>query len=94
MLEKLTLRASSLGVTAKVLTQSGIIRPYSPKVLAGLLKTVLAWGTGPAGGFATLALRAPDDLGVIDELGSLTSAPTRSPVRCAPRASRRATASR
>ncbi|MDP2772042.1 MAG: AMP-binding protein [Nocardioides sp.] len=72
MLEKLTLRASSLGVTAKVLTQSGIIRPYSPKVLAGLLKTVVAWGTGPAGGFATLALRAPDDLGVIDELGSLT----------------------
>jgi fatty-acyl-CoA synthase len=72
MLEKLTLRASALGVTAKVLTESGIIRPYSPKVLAGLLKTVTTWGTGPAGGFASLAVRAPHQVGMIDELGSLT----------------------
>ncbi|MFA6297582.1 MAG: AMP-binding protein [Nocardioides sp.] len=72
MLQKLTLRASALGVTAKVLTESGIIRPYSPKVLAGLLKTVTTWGTGPAGGFASLAVRSPNQVGVVDELGSLT----------------------
>ena len=72
MLQKLTLRASALGVTAKVLTESGIIRPYSPKVLAGLLKTVTTWGTGPAGGFASLAVRSPNRVGLVDELGSLT----------------------
>ena len=72
MLQKLTLRASALGTTAKVLTESGIIRPYSPKVLAGLLRTVTAWGTGPAGGFASLAVRAPHQVGLVDELGELT----------------------
>jgi acyl-CoA synthetase (AMP-forming)/AMP-acid ligase II len=72
VLQKLTLRASALGTTAKVLTESGIIRPYSPKVLAGLLRTVTAWGTGPAGGFASLAVRAPHQVGLVDELGELT----------------------
>ncbi|WP_309649785.1 AMP-binding protein [Nocardioides sp.] len=72
MLQKLSTRASALGVTAKVLGQSGIIRPYSPVVLVGLARTVLSWGTGPAGGFASLALRAPRQVGLIDELGVLT----------------------
>lgn len=72
MLQKLSTRASALGVTAKVLGQSGIIRPYSPVVLVGLARTVLSWGTGPAGGFASLALRAPRQVGLIDELGTLT----------------------
>ncbi|WP_341927210.1 AMP-binding protein [Nocardioides psychrotolerans] len=72
MLQKLSTRASALGVTAKVLGQSGIIRPYSPVVLVGLARTVLSWGTGPAGGFASLALRAPRQVGLIDELGALT----------------------
>ncbi|MCD4527243.1 AMP-binding protein [Nocardioides sp. cx-173] len=72
MLQKLTLRASSLGVSARVLAGSGIIRPYSPRVLAALLRTVMTWGTGPAGGFATLALRMPDRVGLVDELGELT----------------------
>lgn len=72
MLEKLTLRASSLGVTAKTLAKAGIIRPYSPKVLVGLVKTVTTWGIGPAGGFAALAVRSPQQVGLVDELGSLT----------------------
>src|SRR5690606_17491625 len=30
------------------------------------------WGTGPAGGFASMALRNPDGVALVDELGSLT----------------------
>ncbi len=55
-----------------VLGQAGIIRPYSPQVLFKMGKTLLQWGTGPAGGFTTLALRAPHQVGLIDELGELT----------------------
>jgi acyl-CoA synthetase (AMP-forming)/AMP-acid ligase II len=72
VLQNLVLRASSLGVSAKVLAGSGIVRPYSPRVLAALLKTVVTWGTGPAGGFASLAVRAPHRVGLVDELGELT----------------------
>jgi acyl-CoA synthetase (AMP-forming)/AMP-acid ligase II len=72
VLQKLVLRASSLGVSAKVLAGSGVVRPYSPRVLAGLLRTVVTWGTGPAGGFASLAVRAPHQVGLVDELGELT----------------------
>jgi fatty-acyl-CoA synthase len=68
----LTTRATVLGTGVKVLAGSGIIRPYSPVVLARLAMTLKAWGTGPAGGFIALAVRSPDRVGIIDELGSLT----------------------
>ncbi len=61
--------ASSTGTSLKVLTESGIIRPYSPRVLLGIARTLRRWGTGPAGGFASLAVRAPQQVGLIDELG-------------------------
>jgi acyl-CoA synthetase (AMP-forming)/AMP-acid ligase II len=57
---------------AKVLLTSGVVRPYSPGVLVGLLRTLRDWGLGPAGGFTTLAQRAPDRVGLVDELGELT----------------------
>ena len=56
----------------RVLAGAGIIRPYSPAVLARMARTLLAWGTGPAGGFTTLAQRAPHRVGLVDELGELT----------------------
>jgi acyl-CoA synthetase (AMP-forming)/AMP-acid ligase II len=64
-------------VTAKttgirVLAASGVIRPYGPRKLVRLGQTVARWGVGPAGGFASLAVRHPDRVGIIDELGSLT----------------------
>ena len=60
-------------VTAlRVLTSAGVIRPYSPVVLLQLARALASWGTGPAGGFTALALREPDHVGVIDELGELT----------------------
>jgi fatty-acyl-CoA synthase len=72
VLRTLLSRAAATGTGLKVLTESGIIRPYSPAVLAGLARTLRRWGTGPAGGFIALAVRAPDEVGLIDELGSLT----------------------
>ena len=59
-------------ITLKVLTQAGVIRPYPPTLLFRLSRTLSRWGRGPAGGFATLALRAPDQVGIVDEIGTLT----------------------
>jgi len=65
-------KARSAAVSVKILTEAGIIRPYSPFTLAKMGTTLLRWGTTPAGGFATLAQRWPDRIGLIDELGDLT----------------------
>ena len=72
MLTKLKTGALAAGTSVKVLAGSGVIRPYSPLTLARLGRCLQRWGTGPAGGFTSLALRAPDGVGLIDELGSLT----------------------
>lgn len=61
------------GVTgARVLARAGIVRPYSPVTLTRVARTVRQWGTGPAGGFATMAVRDPHGTAVIDDLGPLT----------------------
>ena len=65
-------RASGVATTVAVLGRAGVIRPYGPRTLLDLGRVVLRWGTGPAGGFATLAARAPHAVGVVDELGELT----------------------
>ena len=72
MLQRLTTRAAAAGASAKVLAAAGVLRPYSPRTLLQLGKTLKAWGTGPAGGFISLAVRSPDGEGLVDELGSLT----------------------
>lgn len=61
-----------VGTTVRVLGRAGVIRPYGPRTLAHLGRTVVRWGTGPAGGFASLADRAPHQVGLVDELGELT----------------------
>lgn len=61
-----------VGTTLRVLGRAGVIRPYGPRTLAHLGRTVVRWGTGPAGGFASLADRAPHQVGLVDELGELT----------------------
>lgn len=58
--------------TARVLTSAGVVRLYSPRVLTGIARTLVRWGRGPAGGFISLAQRAPDQVGIIDERGALT----------------------
>ncbi len=56
----------------KVMTQAGVVRPYGPLTLAGITKTLVQWGIGFAGGIQALAIRRPDKVGLIDELGELT----------------------
>jgi acyl-CoA synthetase (AMP-forming)/AMP-acid ligase II len=63
---------TGLGTTVRVLGRAGVIRPYGPRTLFDLGRVLLRWGTGPAGGFATLAARSPHQVGVVDELGELT----------------------
>jgi len=57
---------------AAVLAQTGVVQPYGPRRLARLASTVARWGTGPAGGYRSLATRFPDEVGLVDELGALT----------------------
>lgn len=63
---------AGLPTTVRVLGRAGVIRPYGPRTLFDLGRVLVRWGTGPAGGFATLAARSPHQVGVIDELGELT----------------------
>lgn len=67
-------RTLSAGVAAKILAGAGLVRPYAPWTAASLARTLLRWGTGPAGGFACLAIRSPGRVGLVDELGALTFA--------------------
>jgi acyl-coenzyme A synthetase/AMP-(fatty) acid ligase len=64
----------SIAKTLSVLTRAGVVRPMSPLVLPKIARTIKAWGTGPAGGFAQLAISRPHQVGLIDELGELTFA--------------------
>jgi acyl-CoA synthetase (AMP-forming)/AMP-acid ligase II len=72
VLKKLITGAMAAGTPLRVLASAGVLRPYSPVTLARLGRTLAAWGTGPAGGFTSLALRVPDQVGIVDELGELT----------------------
>ncbi|MFY0407228.1 AMP-binding protein [Solicola sp. PLA-1-18] len=56
------------------LASTGIVRPYGPRTLVRLGAALTRWGTGPAGGFASLAARMPRAAAVEDEAGSLTFA--------------------
>lgn len=65
---------TNAAVTLRVLGGSGVIRPLGPRTLVGLARILKQWGTGPAGGFATLALIDPNRVALVDELGELTFA--------------------
>ena len=69
LLQKQALRQARM---VKVMTSSGVIRPYNPVTLAAMGKKILDWGIGFAGGIGALAIRSPRDVGLIDELGELT----------------------
>jgi acyl-CoA synthetase (AMP-forming)/AMP-acid ligase II len=72
LVTSLRAHASGAVTTLRVLGGAGVIRPYGPRTLLALGRTVLRWGTGPAGGFASLAVRDPHGIGLVDELGELT----------------------
>ena len=68
-LGKQTLRHARM---LRVMTTSGVIRPYHPMALAGVAKALYERGMGFAGGMEALAIRSPKDVGLIDEIGELT----------------------
>ena len=72
MFDQLSKQALRHARMLKVMTTSGVIRPYGPVTLAGVGKTILAWGIGFAGGIGALAIRSPERVGLVDELGELT----------------------
>jgi fatty-acyl-CoA synthase len=64
--------AVSAATALRVLTASGVLRPYPPLTVARLASAAYRWGLGPAGGFAMLAARNPDGVWLVDELGELS----------------------
>jgi fatty-acyl-CoA synthase len=70
--EKVAAQARNKAIAARVLTRAGVIQPFGPVTLVGLVKTLRTWGMGIAGGFTAVAIRFPERTGLIDELGELT----------------------
>src|SRR3954453_21173135 len=60
--------------TAKVLTDTGIIRPTRPDKLVRIGLALQRWGPTPAAGYVGAAIRYPDETAIVDELGTLTFA--------------------
>jgi acyl-CoA synthetase (AMP-forming)/AMP-acid ligase II len=58
--------------TVRTLAGAGIIRPQRPDRLLNAAVALIRWGATPAAGYKAAASRYPDDLGLIDESGTLT----------------------
>src|SRR5688572_23964068 len=72
MFQQLQQQALRQARLVKVMASSGVIRPYGPRKLVGIARTVHTWGIGFAGGIGALAIRSPHDVALVDELGELT----------------------
>jgi acyl-CoA synthetase (AMP-forming)/AMP-acid ligase II/carbon monoxide dehydrogenase subunit G len=57
---------------AGTLTRAGVIRPGRPDRIIRTLLNLSRWGPTPAAGYASAAVRFPNDEAIIDELGTLT----------------------
>jgi acyl-CoA synthetase (AMP-forming)/AMP-acid ligase II len=60
--------------TAGTLIDVGILRPMRPDKLVRMADALRRWGPTPAAGYTISAIRHPDSLAIIDELGRLTFA--------------------
>jgi fatty-acyl-CoA synthase len=56
----------------KVLAEAGVIRPMRPEKAVQMAGAMLRWGPTPAAGYSISAMRRPDKIGIVDELGTLT----------------------
>jgi acyl-CoA synthetase (AMP-forming)/AMP-acid ligase II len=59
-------------LTARTLLESRMFAPTRPDKLARALMAVSRWGPTPAAGLTAAAIRHPDAVAIIDELGALT----------------------
>jgi fatty-acyl-CoA synthase len=60
--------------TAKTLVEAGVFRPTRPDRLVRTGLALQRWGPTAAAGYTTSAIRYPDELAIVDDLGSLTFA--------------------
>src|ERR1700712_4527760 len=58
--------------TARTLVERGVFRPVRPDRLVRTGLALHRWGPTAAAGYEASAIRYPDHLAIIDELGSLT----------------------
>jgi fatty-acyl-CoA synthase len=65
-------RVSTKLNTIKTLAGAGIISPTRPDRLIAVAQALLRWGPTPAAGYTASAIRHPDEVAIIDELGTLT----------------------
>ncbi|MGN6131840.1 MAG: AMP-binding protein, partial [Nocardioidaceae bacterium] len=72
IVEKATGLAAQQLTMLRVLTRTGIIKPYPPHLLLKAAVALARWGLGPAGGFRAQAILNPDRAGLVDDLGELS----------------------
>ena len=65
---------ADLPFNLRVLTDAGVIAPMRPDTLIKVGSALRRWGASPAAGITASAIRRGDDVGVIDERGSVTFA--------------------
>src|SRR4051794_9911495 len=65
-------RVGNTAQAVKVLADAGVIRPMRPEKVVHMASAMLRWGPTPAAGYAISAVRRPDKIGIVDELGTLT----------------------
>lgn len=65
-------RVGNTAQAVKVLAEAGVVRPMRPEKLVHMASTMLRWGPTPAAGYSVSAVRRPDKIGIVDELGTLT----------------------
>src|SRR5438876_4129041 len=58
--------------TVKTLVDTGIVRPVRPDKLVRIGLALHRFGPTPAAGYTGAAIRHPDDVAIVDELGTLT----------------------
>jgi acyl-CoA synthetase (AMP-forming)/AMP-acid ligase II len=65
-------RVGHAGHAVKILADAGVVRPMRPEKLFHMASTMVRWGPTPAAGYSVSAVRRPDRVGIVDELGTLT----------------------
>jgi acyl-CoA synthetase (AMP-forming)/AMP-acid ligase II len=58
--------------TAKTLVEAGVLRPTRPDKLVRVGIALQRWGPTPAAGYTASTIRYPDEIAIVDELGTLT----------------------
>ena len=70
--QRLATTLSTKTQTLLTLANAGIVRPTRPDRIWHIALALHRWGTTPAAGYTAAAARYPDDVGIVDELGTLT----------------------